>query len=143
MATVDLRGATAAVDIRTADLVKFGTLSGTPSATTWSYQTPTGNRVIVSGTGLQYDANGNPVAGTVASIEIDVAGNGSADVVITGLGAAASPLGSILRSSPLDFWQSVLGGRVSAVHRWPTSAWPETASRHAPASAPAATTSST
>ena len=103
MATVDLRGATASIDIRTPELVKFGTLSGMPTATTWSYLTPTGNRVVVNGTGMQYDTNGNPVAGTVTSVTIDAANNGGADVVITGLAAAASPLGSILRSSPLDF----------------------------------------
>ena len=110
MATVDLRGATASIDIRTPELVKFGTLSGTPTATTWSYLTPSGNRVVVSGTGMQYDANGNPVAGTVTSVTLDAANDGSADVVITGLAAAASPLGAILRSSPLDFWSTVLGG---------------------------------
>ncbi|PZO69650.1 MAG: hypothetical protein DI640_15275, partial [Sphingomonas taxi] len=110
MATVDLRGAIASIDIRTPELVKFGTLSGTPTATSWSYLTPTGNRVTVTGTRLRYDASGNPIAGTVSSVTIDAANDGGADLVITGLAAAASPLGSILRSSPLDFWSNVLSG---------------------------------
>ena len=110
MATVDIRGATSPIDIRTPELVKFGTLSGTPTATTWSYLTPTGNRVVVTGTGLQFDANGNPIAGTATTVTVDVANNGTADIVITGLGEALSPLGSVLRSSPLDFWLNVLDG---------------------------------
>ena len=110
MATVDLRGATSPIDIRTPDLLKFGGLSGTPTATTWSYLTPTGNRVVVTGAGFRFDANGNPIAGTATAVAVDVAGNGSPDIVVTGLGEPLSPLGAVLRSSPLDFWLNVLDG---------------------------------
>lgn len=110
MPTVDLRGATSPIDIRSAELLKFGTLSDTLTATTWSYLTPTGNRVVVTGTGLQYDANGNPIAGTATGVAVDVAGNGTVDVVVAGLNEALSPLGSVLRSNPVDFWLNVLDG---------------------------------
>ena len=50
MASIDLRGVLASIDIRSAELVKFGNLCGAPTPTTWSYLTPSGNRVVLGGT---------------------------------------------------------------------------------------------
>ncbi len=110
MATLNLTGATTGFDMSNPNLLKFGSVVGSPTSTAWTYTSTAGNRVTVSGTGMQFDANGNPIAGTVSSIAIDVANNGSMDLVLNGVNAAASPLGSILRSSPADFWRTVLGG---------------------------------
>ena len=110
MSTLDLTGATTGFDMTNPNLLKFGSVVGAPTSTTWTYASTAGNRVTVSGTGMQFDASGNPIAGTVTSLAIDVANNGSIDLVLNGLNAAASPLGSILRSSPAEFWRTVLGG---------------------------------
>ena len=65
-------------DVRLNDpnLVGFGALDGTPTATSWSYLTPAGHRVSVTGTGMTYDAAGRPIAGTATSISIDLGADG-------------------------------------------------------------------
>ena len=94
MATLDLSRASSGFDMTAANLVTFGSVVGTPTATSWSYLTPAGNRVTVTGTSMQFDASGRPTAGSVTAVAVDVANDGDADIAFTGLSEAPSRSGS-------------------------------------------------
>ena len=76
MATLNLQAARSAVRMNDPNLVGFGALDGTPTSTSWSYLTPAGHRVSVTGTGMTFDAGGRPIAGTATSIAIDLGDDG-------------------------------------------------------------------
>jgi Ca2+-binding RTX toxin-like protein len=107
MATIDLRGAASGVDMTDPNLVSFGsTVSAGPTA--WTYLTPAGHRVTVTGTGMTFDAAGRPTGGTATAIEIDVRNDSSADLRITGISVAAATLDD----GPASFWRFLEGNDV-------------------------------
>ncbi len=112
MATLDLRGATTSFTIDNSDAVKFGAPLGSgPTSTTWTYLTPKGDRVVVTGTGMQFNSLGNPVAGVVTGVPVDLLNNGGADLALTGLDLAAAAFGAVVRGdSSTGFWSMALGG---------------------------------
>lgn len=111
MATLDLRGATTSFTIDDAEGVKFGApLGSSPTSTTWTYLNPKGDRVVVTGTGMQFDSLGNPVTGVVTGVSVDILNNGGADLALTGLALAAPAFGALVRGSSTDFWSMALGG---------------------------------
>ena len=74
------------------DLVSFGSNDGAGTPTAWSYLTPAGDGVLVTGTGMTFDAAGRPTGGTATSIEIDVGNDDptNPELVITGISVAAA-----------------------------------------------------
>ena len=105
MASLNLQAATSDVRLNDPNLVGFGALDGTPTSTSWSYLTPAGHRVSVTGTGMTYDAAGRPIAGTATSISIDLGADGVADVLIGGISVAAATLDD----GPASFWRLLEG----------------------------------
>ena len=111
MATLDLSRASSGFDMTAANLVTFGSVVGTRTATSWSYLTPAGNRVTVTGTSMQFDASGRPTAGSVTAVDIDIANDGDADISFTGLSEGAFPFGiAVMQGSPDAFWRMLLEG---------------------------------
>ena len=60
MATLDLSNAKASFYMDDPKFVSFGTLDGAPTASTWSWLTPAGHRVTVTGTGMTFDGAALP-----------------------------------------------------------------------------------
>ena len=105
MATLNLQAARSAVRMNDPNLVGFGALDGTPTSTSWSYLTPAGHRVSVTGTGMTFDAAGRPISGTATFISIDLGADGIPDVTIGGISVAAATLDD----GPASFWSMLEG----------------------------------
>ena len=100
MATLDLSKAKTSFYMDDPKLVSFGTLDGTPTSTTWSYLTPAGHKVTVTGTGMTFDGGGRAIAGTATSIAIDVGNDGSPDL----FDHRHQRRGDDPRRQPASFW---------------------------------------
>ena len=107
MATLDLSKPASGFDMTDPDLVGFGsTVAATPTA--WTYLTPAGTRVRVTGTGMTFDAAGRPTGGTATAIEIDVKNDSYPELVITGISTPAATLDD----GPASFWRFLEGDDV-------------------------------
>lgn len=105
MANLNLQAARSAVRMNDPDLVGFAALDGTPTSTSWSYLTPAGHRVSVTGTGMTYDTAGRPISGTATLVSIDLGADGIPDLSIAGISVAAATLDD----GPASFWQMLEG----------------------------------
>ena len=105
MANLNFQAARSDARMNDPNLVSFGALDGTPSATSWSYLTPAGHRVSVTGSGMTYDAAGRPISGIATLIWIDLGADGIPDVSIGGISVAAATLDD----GPASFWRMLEG----------------------------------
>jgi Ca2+-binding RTX toxin-like protein len=108
MPTLNLSFANGAVRLNDPGLVGFAAVDGAATATSWSYLTPAGHRVTVTGTGMTYDAAGRPISGTATQIALDLGADGKPDLFVAGLGVAATSLDD----GPASFWQLLDGNDV-------------------------------
>ena len=110
MATLDLSKAKFSFSMTDPDLVSFGANDGAGTTMGWNYLTTGGDGILVTGTGMTFDAAGRPISGTATSIAIDVGNDDptNPELVITGINVAAASLDD----GPASFWRFLEGDDV-------------------------------
>jgi hypothetical protein len=104
---ISFGGANSAVRMSEPELVSFRA-GGVATGTSWSWGTPAGGSVQLSGSGLTFDAQLRATAGRISEVRISQndGGGPTPDVLITGVGAPAAQLDD----SADSFWSHVLAG---------------------------------
>jgi Ca2+-binding RTX toxin-like protein len=107
MTTLDLTLATQSIDMTDTGLTEVGTVVERIGSE-WSWITPDGHDIDLSGSGLTYDATGRATDGTVNLIALDIGNNSPSapDIFISKFSADATKLDDGVES----FWATLLAG---------------------------------